>query len=180
MLSRRLVLFALSAVWLAAGCAVTPEPLLEESAVTTRVYLVRHAEKLAGTDPSLTEAGEARAAELVRVLEDVEFTHIHSSDYARTRQTASPIAAAKDLEIHLYDPSDLEGFAADLLLTTGTHLVVGHSNTTPQLVEILGGDGGQLINEATEYDRLYIVEIDSDGIVSSDLTRYGLRYKIEN
>ena len=35
------------------------------------------------------------------------------------------------------------------------HLVVGHSNTTPPLVELFGGDAGPPIDEASEYDRLY-------------------------
>jgi len=51
--------------------------------------------------------------------------------------------------------------AAKLKATPGRHLVVGHSNTTPQLTELLGGDGGEPIVEATEYDRLYVVKMEA-------------------
>jgi len=57
----------------------------------------------------------------------------------------------------------------------GTHLVVGHSNTTPPLTELLGGEGGEPIVEATEYDRLYRVDITKDGSASSKLMRFGAR-----
>lgn len=159
-----------------AGCASTYKPFMPSDEVLTRIYLVRHAEKLGGPDPALTEAGTARANELASMLQSAALQHIHSTDYARTRDTATPIAAATGLGIEIYDPRDLEGLAAEILLATGTHLVVGHSNTTPQLVGILGGDGGSEINEASEYDRLYVVDIDRYGAVKSTLLRYGAPY----
>jgi hypothetical protein len=60
------------------------------------------------------------------------------------------------LEVSLYDASDLAPFAEELLSTPGTHLVVGHSNTTPELVKALGGNPGPSI-QSLEYDRLYMV-----------------------
>ncbi|HUG38136.1 MAG TPA: histidine phosphatase family protein, partial [Candidatus Limnocylindrales bacterium] len=66
------------------------------------VYVVRHAERLddgapAGAemqDPPLSEAGMARAEELVEVVRSAGLTHIHSTDYARTRDTARPVSEA--------------------------------------------------------------------------------------
>ena len=55
----------------------------------------------------------------------------------------------------------------------GRHLVVGHSNTTPELVTLLGGSPGTPIEEADEYDRLYLVEVSPHGDVGSTLLRYG-------
>ena len=92
--------------------------------------------------------------------------------------TAAPIAARTGLEIELYDASDLAAFADTLRATEGVHLVVGHSNTTPPLVQALGGDPGSDIDEASEYDRLYVVTIQSD-TVSSRIDRYGIRYERE-
>ena len=40
-------------------------------------------------------------------------------------------------------------------------LVVGHSNTTPQLAELLGAEPGDPIVEKTEYDRLYVINLDT-------------------
>ena len=59
---------------------------------------------------------------------------------------------------------------------TGTILVVGHSNTTPPLVEFLGGDPGTEINELGEFDRLYVLHISGEK-ARTELRRYGSPYK---
>lgn len=140
------------------------------------IYLVRHAERAADhpSDPTLTPGGEARALELARVLADVPLTRIFSTDLRRTRLTAAPVARAHDLEVEFYDPAagGLAELAERLAATPGHHLVVGHSNTTPALVEALGGDPLSPIQEM-EYDRLYIVVLSPAGTVTSTLLRFG-------
>ena len=144
------------------------------------IFLVRHAEKvLDQPNPSLTEAGQARARRLSEELSGVNLSHIFSTDYRRTLQTAEPTSEAAGVSVTLYDPSDLSAFAQQLKAMPGVHLVVGHSNTTPQLVEFLGGEPGTPIYEPTEYDRLYKVEVCSDGSVRSLLTRFGEPYVAE-
>jgi probable phosphoglycerate mutase len=141
------------------------------------VFLVRHAEKLeGGHDPNLSVAGIERAKDLAMVLRDSGITHVHSSDYIRTRKTAAPLATALGLEVKLYDPRQLPALVDALRKTGGNHLVVGHSNTTPSLVELLGGDPGGAIDEPGEYDRLYIVTIDGDGLAHTVLLRYGRKF----
>ncbi len=137
------------------------------------VFLVRHAEKTTEEqDPGLTEAGLARAFELATMLRDAGIEHILSSDYRRTRDTAIPLAEALGLSIEIYDPRDLPALVARLAELGGRVLVVGHSNTTPTVVELLGGDPGPPIDEA-EHDRLYVVSTGIDGSVSTVLIRYG-------
>jgi len=161
--------FLIGAAFLFSACSGSA-PNIQADAV----FLVRHAEKTAEkSDPALTPEGEARAIALADHLEGEGITHIHSSDTTRTRDTAAPLAQRLDLQVELYDPRDLPAMAAKLNLTPGRHLVVGHSNTTPQLTELLGGDGGTPIVEATEYDRLYIVTMGEGEPVKSYLTRYG-------
>lgn len=139
------------------------------------VYLVRHAEKTTvNPDPGLTLDGQTRAEQLADRLEDAGITAIWTTDYARTRATAAPLAARLGLDVRLYNPGDLPGFASYLK----THpqdiaLVVGHSNTTPQLVELLGGDPVSPINEDGEYDRLYTVSTTRG---TSQLQRFGVAY----
>lgn len=158
-----------------AACAA-PEEQAELDGTT--IYLVRHAEKVLDvSNPPLTEDGQARAALLAEHSALSKISRIHSTDYVRTRQTAAPIAEALDIDVEIYDPSDLTGFAAQLIEQGGESLVVGHSNTTPQLVEALGGEPGTEIDEAAEYDRLYIVEINADGNVASEIKRYGVLYE---
>ncbi|HEX6202017.1 MAG TPA: hypothetical protein VF100_03370, partial [Thermoanaerobaculia bacterium] len=57
----------------------------------------------------------------------------------------------------IYDPRRLAELAAALRAGEGTVLVVGHSNTTPELVRLLGGDPGAPIAH-DEHDRLYRVD----------------------
>lgn len=130
-------------------------------------YLVRHAEKTTEKpDPGLTAEGQQRAQDLADRLSDIKLTAIYSSDYIRTRDTAAPIAAEQGIEVTLYDARDLEGLAKTLLAQKGEILVVGHSNTTPQLSALLGGVSGEPIIEATEYNRLYVLQRNGDKIES--------------
>lgn len=138
-------------------------------------YLVRHAEKTTEkNDPSLTADGEQRAQDLAKRLSKINLTAIYSSDYIRTRDTAAPIAKRQGLDVIIYDPRDLEGFAKNLLAQKGHILIVGHSNTTPQLSGLLGGAAGDPIVEATEYDRLYILQ-KTGNKVNSRIERYGTK-----
>jgi len=126
------------------------------------VYLVRHAEKGdTGKDPVLTDLGKERAEELSRMLKDAGVTHIWSTDYKRTRATVEPLSARTRVKIEIYDPAKLGEFATRLKSIPGRHLVVGHSNTTPGLVQALGGDPGSPMPD-TEYDRFYIVTLGSN------------------
>jgi 2,3-bisphosphoglycerate-dependent phosphoglycerate mutase len=138
------------------------------------VYLVRHGEKAAASeDPPLTPRGLERARLLANILRSEPLDHVHSSDYRRTRETATPTAEAQGLAVELYDPRDLPALVDTLVRQGGRHLVVGHSNTTPAVVELLGGSPGPAIDEAREYDRLYIVTRDRQGDTASILLRYG-------
>lgn len=163
---RRFFLAGLTAALLM-GCTA------KEPAFDATYYLVRHAEKTTEKpDPGLTQEGQQRAQDLAQRLSDVPLTAIYSSDYIRTRDTAAPIAKAQGLEVILYDPRDLEGFAKTLLAQKGHILVVGHSNTTPQLSAMLGGEAGEPIVEVTEYDRFYVLsKMGSD--VKTTIERYG-------
>ena len=164
-ITRRGALAALAFLTLGA-CASAP------ATPDTTVYLVRHAEKAAGPDPSLTIVGRARAEILTQELAGAGLTEIWSTDTKRTRETAKPTSDATRLPIRIYDPARQKAFAAQLKATPGTILVVGHSNTVPQLVELLGGKAGAPIDEATEYDRLYVVTV-TKGRARSELRRYG-------
>ena len=106
------------------------------------------------------------------MLRDAVIDHIHSTDFIRTRDTAAPLAALLDLKQEFYDPTQLAEFAQTLMQQGQRHLVVGHSNTTPELVRLLGGDPGSPIEETSEYDRLYVVTVDQSG-VTTVLMRYG-------
>lgn len=138
------------------------------------VFLVRHAEKVdQSRDPELSTEGIRRAEALAITLVDSGIEYIHSTDLIRTRNTAAPIARELDLELNLYDADYLSELIDQMKEKGGRHLVVGHSSTTPLMVELLGGGMVPPIDESDEYDRLYVVTISSEGEVSNVLLRYG-------
>ena len=127
----------------------------------TTIYLVRHAEKIIEKDkinPELTQIGLFRAQNIAKQLSSAGVTKIFSTNYKRTMQTAQPLADYQGIEITQYDPSKLEEFAQELKQIQGVVLVVGHSNTTPQLTQFLSNQDINAIEE-NEYDNVYQVII---------------------
>jgi 2,3-bisphosphoglycerate-dependent phosphoglycerate mutase len=155
--------------------AATDEAPLPTRSRASAILLVRHAERAPepADDPGLTPTGEERARDLARLLGDAPIHRIHSTRTRRTLETAGPLAEALGLEVEFYDSGDLGGLARELLAQPGSHLVVGHSNTTPDLAVALGGEARGPIAEAWEYDRLYVLTPGADGSMETLLLRYG-------
>ena len=148
------------------GCATAPPIGYEEA--RGEVILVRHGETSGGgADPALSEAGVARARLLAETLPPVD--RVFTTAYRRTTGTAEFAANRNGIAAETYDPRDLAGFATYLKALGGVSLVVGHSNTTGELVRLLGGDPGPPISDS-EYDRIYRVSLPSG---STQQTRYG-------
>ena len=181
-LNRRLIRSILTAAILVTTAIVlTPPPMVpaqSETPVTT-IFLVRHAEKVpdGSPDPALTMAGLQRAQALADLLEDAGLTAIHSTDFIRTRDTVAPLAERLELPVSIYDPRNLAVTAALLKDLPGRHVGSGHSNTTPELVHLLGGDPGPPFVEKGENDRLYIVTLLPDGGVETVILRFGERFR---
>lgn len=176
----RPVLLALAASALVALTAAVTLAGATAQATGSVVYLVRHAETdpSAGEpgDPPLSAEGQARAARLAEMLSSAGLTSVSTTPRLRTRSTAAAVAARAGVEVREYQPLDKDAVAALLarVRQPGRHLIVGHSNTVPGLVDALGGDSGDPIGER-EYDRLYVVVPASDGRAVSTLLRYGQR-----
>jgi phosphohistidine phosphatase SixA len=107
------------------------------------LHLLRHAEKAAtpgDADPELSAAGRQRAAALVHWAQERPIDAIYATHLRRTQQTAAPLAAARDLELRVLPAGDTPRLLARL---RGAHcgghvLVVGHSNTVPELAQAFG------------------------------------------
>jgi len=158
-LSTKGVFGALSALWLLAVPTV--------AAAQGAVFVVRHAERAdTSADSVLSAAGHTRAMRLAVILKDAGITQIFTTNLRRTVQTAEPVAVALKLT-----PTELPGDDLDALLTKlhsaarrDRVLVVGHSNTVPEIVRRLGVSTPVTIGE--EYDNLLIV-IPQEGSASS-------------
>jgi broad specificity phosphatase PhoE len=106
------------------------------------VYVVRHLNTPAGErDPDLLPEGRRVAALLPAWFERERArpVAIYVSDYKRTRQTAGPLAGRLGLQLTVYDPADTPALIARARAETGPVLIVGHSNTVPDIVAALGG-----------------------------------------
>jgi phosphohistidine phosphatase SixA len=126
------------------------------------VILVRHAERASGmsADVGISEAGKCRAEALARMLSDANVKRIFTSEVARTQQTAEPLAAKLHIRPEVVPAKDLEGLVAKLRAGAPDEvaLVVGHSNTVPEIVKLLGGGNVPPIGDS-DYDRLLIVTL---------------------
>lgn len=124
------------------------------------LYLIRHAEKQqdGSRDPVLTEAGKNRSKQLASWFLDKDIKNIWSSDYKRTRDTAKPLLAELGLELSIYDPGNQAALVEQLLRRLHNSLVVGHSNTIPELARLLCGCFIEEMQE-TEHDRLIVVSV---------------------
>jgi phosphohistidine phosphatase SixA len=146
--------------------ALTPSFALADAKF---IYLTRHAEKsAAGADPELTAEGKVRAQNIAATLKKAGITSVYSTSYVRTKSTAQPLATLLSLPVQIYDGSQIATFAQQLKALPGNTLVVGHSDTTPELIRQLGGDTVPAIDEA-EFDRLYQIAIGQDGDVTTTL-----------
>ena len=147
----------------------------------TTVVLVRHAEKAAtpGPDQELSEAGLARAAALASALSDASVSTIITTQFQRTRATAAqlavklgltPITVAAGAELSAHAQATAKAVRARL--AGEVVLVVGHSNTIPAIIRALGGPDFPELCES-EYDNLFILQIDSARPARLLRTRYG-------
>ena len=144
---------------------------LSSARADTVLVLVRHGEKVdESRDAELSDRGRSRARALAAVLKDAGIEAVYSTDYIRTRETVRPMAELISKPIEVYDGDKLEAFARDLRARGARALVVGHSDTTPELVQLLGGEPGSPI-APDEYDRLYILTL-SGGKTSTTLLRF--------
>jgi len=139
------------------------------------VFLARHAEKEAsGADPSLTEAGRERAESLAALLADAGITAIFSSEFKRTQETAAPLARRLGLSVTVVPGKDLDALLSKVraLAPDERALIVGHSNTVPELARRLTGVKVAELTDA-DYDRLYIATSRKDGQGEILLLHYG-------
>src|SRR5262245_15946309 len=142
------------------------------------VVLTRHADPASGgpgdADPRLSPAGTKRAATLARMLAGAGVTAIFTSSLRRTKDTAAPLAAQLSIAPSVID-DDFAAAAAQVKAAGACVLVVGHSNTVPEIIKALGGPANVTIG-ATEFDRMFVLALHgpANGAGSLLSMRYGV------
>ncbi len=123
------------------------------------IYLVRHAERAdSSADSKLSDAGEARAKRLAEWLSTAHITHIYTTDLRRTIQTAMPFAATSHVSPQQSPASDTQTIRVRVagLGPADRALIVGHSNTIPELIRAFGVTAPITIPDS-EYDNIFII-----------------------
>jgi broad specificity phosphatase PhoE len=132
------------------------------AAAQKAVFVVRHGEKISNDDERLSEAGKARGQRLAKMLADARVAAVYSTDTERTLGTARPLAEARRLRVTVYD--EPAALAEKVRAEHGGDavLVVGHSNTVPDILKAFGCAEPVTI-AAGEYDNLFFVVRDGSG-----------------
>ena len=135
------------------------------AAAQQQIFVVRHAERAdaaAGasptmaSDPDLSDAGRARAESLAAALKDARISAIFVTPYKRTMQTAAPLAKALGIQPVAIDPKDAAGMIEKARAANGNVLIVGHSNTVPDILTRLGITDAPKLGD-NDYDNLFVV-----------------------
>jgi len=141
------------------------------------VIVVRHAEKAdSSSDAALSARGRARAKALANLLRQAGVTHIITSEFQRTRQTAAPLASALGLTAEQVPARDLPALVARLraLDPSAIVLVVGHSNTIPPMLTVLGWPNTLDLHEG-DYDDVFVLAPHPGQPASMIRLKYGQR-----
>ena len=127
------------------------------------VFVMRHLQKAEGADPPLSARGVANARAVADLLAKSGIKAIFATPTRRAMETAQPLAARLGLTVRPYDPSKPEALVAAAGKVDGAVLVVGHSNTVPDLVARFGGKQAIALGEQ-DYGTVFVVTHD-DGKV---------------
>src|SRR5258706_4346345 len=121
-----------------------------------RVIFVRQGEKASvpAKDPPLTPAGQKRAGALATTLADVAVKAIFVTNTKRTQQTAKPLADRLHLQPRVI--ADAAALLAAIKQADGVVVVVGHTNTIPDVILQLGGHKLE-IKDSEYYDNLLVL-----------------------
>lgn len=148
-------------------------------ATTTTIVLVRHAEKQLGTieDPPLTQEGDERAQRLAGLFGDRSpvgaIDAVYATKTRRAQATAAPLAARLGLQvIAADDPPAALARRVRHDQHGGVALVVGHSNTVPQIVAALTARRDIPAIPDDDFGTIYVVTVPDVGRASVLRLRY--------
>ncbi|HSV33065.1 MAG TPA: phosphoglycerate mutase family protein, partial [Pyrinomonadaceae bacterium] len=143
----------------------------------TTVILIRHAEKVIdpnNPDVDLSQAGEQRAQELVRMFADSGINAIYATQYKRTQETVKPLSDRLGLPVTVVNSADTSELVRQIHADHRgqTILIVGHNNTVPEIIGALGGPQLPVIPES-EFDNLYLLTVYRTGKAKLVKIKYG-------
>lgn len=163
-----LFVFVLLAVGFASTLAQSKKTLL----------LVRHAEKDTSAtadqnDPALTPAGTERAARLAKKLRKYKVGAVYSTNFQRTMNTARPTAERRGLTVLTYDGKKPDELLDQIMKSkTKRFLIVGHSNSVPDLANMIVKK--EIFSDLNddEYGVIYLIKLKDGQVVRTQIITY--------
>lgn len=149
-----------------------------------KVFVVRHAEKLTidpkDQDPDLSEDGKVRAEALAKELKGQKIDSIFATNYKRTKLTGFPLADKIGIAVKTYDPAQIKALAAAWKKNAAGKnlLIVGHSNTVPEIIEAFGGKRPVPSLSDDDYDYIFELLVKGDK-VEVKTAHYGVVHHAE-
>lgn len=142
------------------------------------ILLVRHAEKDTSTfanqnDPALTKIGSERAARLAKKLRKYKVGAVYSTNFQRTLNTARPTAERRGVTVQTYDAKKPDELLDQIMKSkTKRFLIVGHSNTIPDLAnKIVKKEVFSDLNDE-EYGVIYLIKLKNGEVVKTQILTY--------
>jgi len=168
--------FLLAGLLMLAGCASTSSSRPGSNRNEVSFIVVRHGEKASDDpeDPTLTAAGHQRAIRLAALMAEEPIAAVYATEFRRTQQTAQPTADQHHVPVtHYFSKGPVAESAAQWLRRhrQGAVLIVGHSNTVPEIVGALSGQNVAPISD-NQFNRLYRVDIGADGAARLTQSEY--------
>ncbi len=155
-----------------------------EAQDTTTVIFVRYADIVDSDEPNpgLSPAGHRRAAELARVLGEIQNNRvdaIFATQFRHTQETAEPLAKLLEKPVQVVDSNDVRGLR-DLVREDYKGkivLIITDRDAMTRLITRFRGKRKIPPIADTEYDNMYMVIIPWYGKVKTLRLKYGSPYR---
>jgi broad specificity phosphatase PhoE len=143
----------------------------QSTAEVTQIYILRHTEKADDNaeDPELSTQGIAHALYWRSVLQHTPFDQVFTTDFKRNIQTANLLTTESSIRPELYYPMSFDVLKFINQIRGQRVLIIGHSNTIPDMVNRLIGETIYPPMSHDNYDVLFIVTINKNGDTSSSM-----------
>lgn len=141
----------------------------ESESNTTQIYFLRHAEQIdiGIEDSPLSEVGKLHADYWKTVFQNIQFDRVYATKYVRNTKTAEIITAGTALRLELYSPMSFEVRKLIAQFQGQKVLIIGHSNTIPDMVNRLINETRYSSMPHDNYNLVFIVTVNKNGDTSS-------------
>ena len=128
---------------------------------TSKIYVVRHAERLdQSADTPLSSAGLQRAQALADSLKNKNIDRIFGTKYQRNRQTAQVLCDVTGKGYEVYEPHPTEVIVKTVeKIGKQNVVIVGHSDTVLEIVKGFGVTPTKAKIESSDYDNLFVITV---------------------